>query len=825
MSDQKFGMEFETKKDAGLMASKTGKYDKSELYEIFNGDTPRSEKLEVLEDIAGDSQAVIAPTRGYPYQPELNSDDTIRDVYFNEIEDVKMGTVPKGEIDEGGDYWVMVSDDNVVIHYREVDKEAWEFIDNKRNQVQFISPPSASDLPYSVEFDDGLTISGNRDHYIVVPEPEDLESKDYFSVKFEYMEKMVRLGRGGSYSKRWYQGKTLSHDGDKARIDTENGFYVIAGAKISGYTDEHVDLAGAVKLNETGSMRGGQTGLTIVPTDTYPDYESLLDAIESSDIGMKKFEVISELKDNGISVKRNLDEDLGEEELEKILELDPEPKVVNDDLIRSLKKDYYVPEMNNYIAYKDFDEFTGSDLEVHDIDAGDVVEIPVADADAITGSINSKLKPLDDFFDILREYPSEKLSEKSWSVETNSGEVTFQFTKDVDSVRPYPIFVGGDIPEKIATETNYPLTDIKRRDEEGALYVRPRSVKDVVEEIERFDDNESELSDSGSGVNAIYDEYNEMVNMTPADIDDRMDNMDCVHKASGDDAVEHLKRNKFIQETNKSDWSSKKVPEEYANDSAESRKVVDQAVRTVSFGERHLAQLENESITRMEDGCYNARVEGLRNWAIDPLQMNGFSVDEDNYSDSEMSDSSVKYESSGSGGQSRLNDSAVESSRVPDVDSSSRPGVEMFESEFGNVETEVYVDHDSSKKIENGTDAKEHLRDLDIANKPNERFVAVYLNGNNEVLGTQVVAMGDGDSVSFDHKSIIRTASMVNAPAVIVAHNHPSGNESASDDDLRAIRDLKNDLRDVNVELLDSLVIGGDSTIDISSMRDNTSIW
>jgi proteasome lid subunit RPN8/RPN11 len=593
------------------------------------------------------------------------------------------------------------------------------------------------------------------------------------------MEKMVRLGRGGSYSKRWYQGKSLVHDGDKARIDTENGFYVIAGAVISGYTDEEVDLAGAVKLNETGSMRGGQTGLTIVPTDTYPDYSSLVDAVESSDIGMKKFEVISKLKHEGISVKRDLEEDLGEEELDEILDLDPEPKVVNDELIKSLNDEYYVPEMNNYMAYKDFDPFTGSDLEVHDISAGDVVEIPVSDADAITGSINRKLKSLDDFFEVLREYPSEKLSEKSWSVETNSGEVTFQFTKDVDSVRPYPIFVGGDIPEKIATETTYPLTDIKRRDEEGALYVRPRSVKDIIEEIERFDDNESELSDSGSAVDSIYDDYYELVNMSPGDIEDRMDNMDCVHKASGDDAVEHLKRNKFIQETNKSEWDSKKVPEEFANPNAESRKVVDQAVRTVSFGKRHLGQLENESIKRLEDGCYNPRVEGLKNWAIDPLEMSGFSVDVDNFEESEMSDSSVKYESSGSFRQDSFGDS-------------------------------------SGERISSLSDAESVFLDLDIEDDEKESFVVGYLGSDNSFLGFEEFGSGDTDSINFDNSELIEQAKSKGSSKVVVAHNHPSGNPEPSEDDLVATRDLKHDLRSEGIELVDHLILTEDG---VGSMK------
>lgn len=133
-------------------------------------------------------------------------------------------------------------------------------------------------------------------------------------------------------------------------------------------------------------------------------------------------------------------------------------------------------------------------------------------------------------------------------------------------------------------------------------------------------------------VDDVFQDYHNLVNMGVKDLNKRLEGS-CRKKASGSDRDEHIRRNKFILNTDKSDWGEEKVPKKFALDPddspAKSRLVVHQAERTVQFGKRHLGQLKNESIVIDEDGCFNPRVEGLRNWAIDPMMIEGFSVDED----------------------------------------------------------------------------------------------------------------------------------------------------------------------------------------------------
>jgi DNA repair protein RadC len=886
------------------------KFSNSEIKEVFNSDS-REEKLDFLEDVAGSSASVIAPTQGVAYDADLEGAKQINLISEGELNtDTDLMVVPKGDIEEGSDYWVVVVSNTFMKYFKEVGKDIWETV-KERNMEYDGQIPSRTGFEYSYEFRESYALSNNDGNTVICPIPSDLETRDYLAVDFEYLESAVRVSReGGGFRGSWFKGKTVEWKTEKAiaMIEVDDGFIMIDYASSfsrESHTDDKMRLGDYVKrkMNNEGEL----PMVTVLPTEDYEDEQALIEQAESSEMEVTENDLLDRLQNNlqayqdryssDIDISVKIDEDV----TEKILNLDPEPVHVTDELVKYLRGKTPVVQKIKVVFEGDQRAFTGSDLkEYGSFEEGDIAEVPVIDKtnlsrtknrDAILDKLErrtdgyewQKVEGEEFVFEPKRDDISVKLfydpqqkkdfvvpekyienydefEEKidTFGISLSSGEyedgrgVFFDSWNVSDFMKEYAQFRQDGMEQTAKDYVRNYLSDGKEiTDEEiieqvsSTMDVSEEEVEEAIEEL--YDMNEIslnksgeysrslsdrnasyEMSDSGSEVNEVYEDYYELVNMTPGDIEDRMDNMDCVHKASGEDAVEHLKRNKFIQETNKSEWDSKKVPEEFANPNAESRKVVDQAVRTVSFGKRHLGQLENEKITRMEDGCYNSRVEGLKNWAIDPLEISGFSVDEDRSEESEMNDSSVKYDVDQSRSQNRLtsmSDSAVGQGEVPDVESSQGFGKDVFKSQFGNVDTEVYVDHEDAKRIENGVDAKSHLRDLGISDKPNERFVAIYLNGNNEHLGTQVVAMGDQGSVSFDHKSIIRTASMVNARAVIVAHNHPSGNENASDDDLRAIRDLKHDLADVDLDLLDSLVIGGDSIRDISSMRDDTSIW
>ncbi len=98
------------------------------------------------------------------------------------------------------------------------------------------------------------------------------------------------------------------------------------------------------------------------------------------------------------------------------------------------------------------------------------------------------------------------------------------------------------------------------------------------------------------------------------------------------------------------------------------------------------------------------------------------------------------------------------------------------------------------------------LRDL-----PHELFCCLYLDNRHRIILFDVLFRGTIDGTSVYPREVVKQALSVNAAAVIVAHNHPSGVAEPSQADERITRRVKSALELVDIRLLDHLVIG-DST-------------
>jgi len=71
-----------------------------------------------------------------------------------------------------------------------------------------------------------------------------------------------------------------------------------------------------------------------------------------------------------------------------------------------------------------------------------------------------------------------------------------------------------------------------------------------------------------------------------------------------------------------------------------------------------------------------------------------------------------------------------------------------------------------------------------LDNAPAERVVALYLDGRSRVIGAEVVAMGGLHGVSVGPREVLRGAILAGASAVILGHNHPSGDPTPSTEDI-----------------------------------------
>ncbi|MCB0539606.1 MAG: JAB domain-containing protein [Bacteroidetes bacterium] len=92
-----------------------------------------------------------------------------------------------------------------------------------------------------------------------------------------------------------------------------------------------------------------------------------------------------------------------------------------------------------------------------------------------------------------------------------------------------------------------------------------------------------------------------------------------------------------------------------------------------------------------------------------------------------------------------------------------------------------------------------------------EEFKALFLNRNNEVLGTYSLARGGISSIIVDVRIIFATALKCAASSIIVAHNHPSMNLTPSEADKEITRKLKEGGKLLDIKVLDHLIVTNES--------------
>lgn len=95
-----------------------------------------------------------------------------------------------------------------------------------------------------------------------------------------------------------------------------------------------------------------------------------------------------------------------------------------------------------------------------------------------------------------------------------------------------------------------------------------------------------------------------------------------------------------------------------------------------------------------------------------------------------------------------------------------------------------------------------------LRGRPFEVFAAMFLNSRHELLGYEELFQGSVDGAEVHPREVIRQALHYNAVAVIVGHNHPSGNAEPSPADREVTLRLRAALALLDIRLLDHFVVG-----------------
>lgn len=116
--------------------------------------------------------------------------------------------------------------------------------------------------------------------------------------------------------------------------------------------------------------------------------------------------------------------------------------------------------------------------------------------------------------------------------------------------------------------------------------------------------------------------------------------------------------------------------------------------------------------------------------------------------------------------------------------------------------------------IRNAKQAFEHLKDMSKLNK--EHFRGLYLNNHYKLIHSETISIGTLDASIIHPREVFKPALEYSASAIIVAHNHPSGNLKPSKEDVEVNQKLKEAGEILGINILDHLIISKNKFISLS---------
>jgi DNA repair protein RadC len=101
-----------------------------------------------------------------------------------------------------------------------------------------------------------------------------------------------------------------------------------------------------------------------------------------------------------------------------------------------------------------------------------------------------------------------------------------------------------------------------------------------------------------------------------------------------------------------------------------------------------------------------------------------------------------------------------------------------------------------------------HIKTAPVFNPDCECFVVLLLNTRRRIKGHQLVSIGILDQILVQPREVFRAAIITAASAVVLAHNHPSGDATPSEADIKTTRDLIRAGQLLKIDVLDHIIIG-----------------
>ena len=117
--------------------------------------------------------------------------------------------------------------------------------------------------------------------------------------------------------------------------------------------------------------------------------------------------------------------------------------------------------------------------------------------------------------------------------------------------------------------------------------------------------------------------------------------------------------------------------------------------------------------------------------------------------------------------------------------------------------------------ISDPNDTKRYLT-LKLAQLEHEVFAVMFLDNRHRVIKYEEMFRGTIDGASVYPREVVKRALQLNAAALILSHNHPSGVPEPSQSDERITIRLKEACSLVDIRILDHIIIGGSDTVSLA---------
>lgn len=101
--------------------------------------------------------------------------------------------------------------------------------------------------------------------------------------------------------------------------------------------------------------------------------------------------------------------------------------------------------------------------------------------------------------------------------------------------------------------------------------------------------------------------------------------------------------------------------------------------------------------------------------------------------------------------------------------------------------------------------------EMRMAGKEREEFMVLYLNSQHQLIEDRIEFVGTINSAAVYPREIAKRCLELNAAAVILCHNHPSGLPEPSQADIRLTGEIKRALALFDISTLDHIIVGNES--------------